>query len=553
MAESDITYGESMKGEVIKDAFIKNMSFGIRTPLNTLVGFSELLVSSTSLEESRLFRRFIYNNSRLLLHQVNDIFYLSAIDADMIVFDPERISLMPFLRDECKACLENADIFCQESAPKCTIQVKAGKDDEHLVVYTDKHPLGVIVRHLLYNALKFTHKGTIRLSCKKDGDFFLLSVEDTGVGIPAEKQEVVFDRFVKLDEESRGIGLGLAVVRDLVTEMGGEVSLSSKPRVGTTVEVRLPVYLKKRGVETSEQQSNMQAFMSDMSFAIRTPLNAIIGFCELMGSIGNETDRRHVHDIIKKNCDELFRFISDVLALNNMNAQLINIKVEKVDFSVFFDQVYKELYSYAADNVVTFVKENPYETLVVNIDRERVRQVIRQFADNAFKFTDAGRITLSYTYSDGRLCISCQDTGCGIDPARHRDVFRRFYKVNPHTEGTGLGLYVCHMIAQRLGGKILLESTPHVGSKFVFSLPCEPERIKQNDDLKKITITDLYKRRRMDGRACHLLLEKTDIKTLSDFILYEGNFSDIPGMTSRTRKLLTELRVSLRKEYGMNI
>ena len=553
MAQSDITSRETMKGEIIKDAFIKNMSFGIRTPLNTLVGFSELLVSSTSQEESKLFRRFIYNNSRLLLHQVNDIFYLSAIDANMIVFDPVRISLMPFLQDECKACMENADIFCQEAVPRCTVQVRTEKDAEQLVVHADKHTLGVIVRHLVYNALKFTHKGTIRLSYKKDGDFFLLSVEDSGIGIPTEKQEVVFDRFVKLDEESRGIGLGLSVVRDLVTVMGGDVTLSSKLRAGTKVCVRLPIYQKKRGVETSEQLSNMQAFMSDMSFAIRTPLNAIIGFCELMGSIGNETDRRHVHDIIKKNCDELFRFISDVLALNSMNAQLINIKAEKVDFSVFFDQVYRELYSYATDNVVSFVKVNPYETLVVNIDRERVRQVVRQFVDNAFKFTDAGRITLSYSYTDGLLSISCQDTGCGIDPARQRDVFRRFYKVNPQTEGTGLGLYVCHMIAQRLGGKIHLESSPGIGSKFVFSFPCEPERIKQNDDLKKITITDLYKRRRMDGRACHLLLEKTDIKTLSDFILYEGDFSDIHGMTSRTRRLLTELREALRKEYGMNI
>lgn len=210
----------------LKSAFLANMSHEIRTPLNAIVGFSSLLMDTKDVEEKKQYITIVQENNQLLLQLISDILDLAKIEAGTFEFIKETV-------DVGQLCQE---IICSFSL-KADDQVKIalGNPLPECHVYGDKNRLTQIINNFLTNAVKFTSKGSITLSYRLNSDRSEVefSVTDTGIGIPPEKQEAVFGRFVKLDNFVHGTGLGLSICKSIAEQMGGRIGVESEVGTGS--------------------------------------------------------------------------------------------------------------------------------------------------------------------------------------------------------------------------------------------------------------------------------------------------------------------------------
>ena len=218
----------------LKSAFLANMSHEIRTPLNAIVGFSGILASTEEEEEKQEYVSIIENNNTLLLQLISDILDLSKIEAGTMEFtntDFELNKVMMELESSLKLKLppeKDVKLSFESRLPECYI-------------HSERNRLSQVIINLVTNAIKFTETGSIRFGYEiRNNKTLYFSVSDTGCGIPEDKQEAVFGRFVKLNNFAQGTGLGLSICRTLVEHMGGEIGLNSKPGAGSTFWFTLP-------------------------------------------------------------------------------------------------------------------------------------------------------------------------------------------------------------------------------------------------------------------------------------------------------------------------
>lgn len=202
----------------LKSAFLANMSHEIRTPLNAIVGFSDVLsTGGSTLEEQRGYYEIIQTNSDLLLRLINDILDLSRLEANRITLTFESYDVVML----CRQALTTVDV-ARKSGDNKFVFVST---HDTFILNTDVQRMQQVIINLLTNAAKFTTNGTITLSFEVDAEHnrALISVTDTGCGIPKEKQKLVFERFEKLNEYAQGTGLGLAICKLTVEKWGGEI------------------------------------------------------------------------------------------------------------------------------------------------------------------------------------------------------------------------------------------------------------------------------------------------------------------------------------------
>ena len=219
----------------MKSAFLANMSHEIRTPLNAIVGFSNLMNSEEVLEpeEREQFVKLINTNSDLLLKLINDILDLSRMESGKMSFVFDRHDLNVLINE----------IYCtfQLMMPE-GVELRMRVPEIPVVVAVDPYRLKQVLSNFINNAIKFTTSGYIEVGyyfCTK-GDCLHIYVEDTGIGIPEEKQKQVFDRFCKLDEFAQGTGLGLAICQVIAQRFGGEIQLKSEYGKGSRFMLTLP-------------------------------------------------------------------------------------------------------------------------------------------------------------------------------------------------------------------------------------------------------------------------------------------------------------------------
>jgi signal transduction histidine kinase len=215
-----------------------------------------------------------------------------------------------------------------------------------------------------------------------------------------------------------------------------------------------------------------------MTHEIRTQLNAIVGFSDLLQIIEEPSERQEFIRIILGNCDMLLRLINDILEASDMG-QALAIEPTEIDFAQAFDDICQTLEQRVQEPGVAFIKDNPYNTFPTRLDRGRIQQVITNFVTNAVKYTHEGHIKVGYRVDesgDGKqptLYVYCEDTGAGIPQDKQASVFERFVKLNDHVQGTGLGLSICKNIIERCGGQIGVTSQGEGhGSTFWFEIPC---------------------------------------------------------------------------------
>ncbi len=199
----------------LKSLFLSNMSHEIRTPLNALAGFSAILAEDNLDNETRQqFEAIIHQNSDLLLKLINDVVDFSRQQNGEMQFKIEEQDAVEI----CRNVVETVDKVKRTAA-----EIRFESDLDSLTLSTDKARLQQMLINLLVNANKFTEKGSIVLTLKKDGNVAQFSVTDTGCGIAPEKREKIFDRFEKLDENAQGTGLGLSICQLIIEHLGGKI------------------------------------------------------------------------------------------------------------------------------------------------------------------------------------------------------------------------------------------------------------------------------------------------------------------------------------------
>ena len=221
--------------------------------------------------------------------------------------------------------------------------------------------------------------------------------------------------------------------------------------------------LLRRETQRAKESGQMKSlFLANMTHEIRTPINAIVGFSEVLASLTDSEERKEIMQIIKNNCDMLLRLVNDILTASSLDSGHVSIKPVDVDFSKTFNELWESLRPRVQEPGVEFQRDNPYGALHIRIDAERVSQVITNFVTNAVKYTYQGHIRIGYRKETrsamGKqregLYVYCEDTGAGIPKEAQGKIFERFFKVNDFVQGTGLGLSICKAFVDACHGKI---------------------------------------------------------------------------------------------------
>jgi len=231
-----------------KSDFLASISHELRTPLNAIIGFSTVLLDDTEQSLSPTQREDIQSinrNGRFLLHLINELLDLARIEAGHLNLDIGSVDLYHIVSEVCdtvQTLLRNRPVLLRNAVPATLPEVSADSDRLRQILF-----------NLLSNAIKFTERGTITVSAQvydevneegKVGRFVAVSVSDTGIGIPLERQHEIFSEFVQIHgRRSRlgGTGLGLAITRKLVLAQGGRIWVDSTPGIGSTFTFTIPI------------------------------------------------------------------------------------------------------------------------------------------------------------------------------------------------------------------------------------------------------------------------------------------------------------------------
>ena len=217
--------------ENIKKVFLRNMSHEIRTPITTVVGFAELFAQEHDEADEASFIAEIKKNASYLLKLVNDILFLSRLDARMLEFSKSTIDFAFTFEGHCQMG------WAKHTKPGVKFIVE--NPYEHLVVDIDDSNLGHIIEHTSENAAHYTESGYVRARYDYIGDKLVITIDDTGLGIAPQKQKHLFDRF-NTHPDLSGTGLGMPICKELAQQMGGAIYMNSAPGRGTTVWIVIP-------------------------------------------------------------------------------------------------------------------------------------------------------------------------------------------------------------------------------------------------------------------------------------------------------------------------
>ena len=226
---------------------------------------------------------------------------------------------------------------------------------------------------------------------------------------------------------------------------------------------------KEQKKEIEELNRMQNHFFSSMSHEIRTPLNAIVGFSNMLVSdedLASEEKMEYIL-IINKNCELLLKLINDILEISRLESGSMSFSIEPCNMNDLIEDVYNT-FTLQTPPDVAFLKKTLEEPLCIKTDIVRIKQVLTNFVNNAFKFTCSGSVTIGMENNEEEkeVCIYVEDTGGGIPESQLKMIFNRFYKVNEFAQGTGLGLSICQVIVDKLNGKIAVTSEEGKGSRF---------------------------------------------------------------------------------------
>ena len=240
-------------------------------------------------------------------------------------------------------------------------------------------------------------------------------------------------------------------------------------------EQRLAVETKK----AQETELLKQAFLTNMSYEIRTPLNNIIGYAGLFTSDHDESDEPFFMEQIKQSTGELLLVVNDILYISRLEANMEEYQKEQMDFAAAFEGYCRNGMSTINPEVQPIIVQ-PYNSLVVDIDGNHVAMIIQRLCNLACMLTTRGSITASYEYHRGELTIRLEDTGMGFAAEMIPHIFEHFTRrVGGGLIGSGLDLPIVQLLAKQMGGSIEIQSDYGKGTSAWVSIPCTASVIER--------------------------------------------------------------------------
>ncbi len=289
-------------------------------------------------------------------------------------------------------------------------------------------------------------------------------------------EEVGLDfRYTTCHGESR---FGHAVIRSTRGAPGEELLLAGTIQ-DITARKRIEEALRRAKEEAESANRAKSAFLSSMSHELRTPLNAILGYAQILqADRGLSPRHRQAMGVVRESGNDLLELINDVLDLAKIEAGRFELLSTPCEVHGVFAEIVKIFQLRAKDKGLRFTHHlAPSLPRVLPLDGRRLRQVVTNLLDNAFKFTESGGVTLGVDYREGVLGVEVADTGIGIQQGSADLLFRPFVQEGDdryRSQGTGLGLAISKSLIEQMGGKIGVEGAPAKGSRFYFSIPASP-------------------------------------------------------------------------------
>ena len=247
--------------------------------------------------------------------------------------------------------------------------------------------------------------------------------------------------------------------------------------VGTTMRIDERKAIEQALIEARNQAEESDrlktAFLANMTHEVRTPLNAIVGFSDILPMAQSDEERNELIKLIKQNNAHLLRLFDDMMNMSRLESGNAG-SIVKEDFelaSLFSELVEKYQAPCMEKNLVLSIEDSAFGDMV-HTDRGRLREILNQYLNNALKFTSAGSISLGYEKQLSTVRIWVRDTGKGIPADKCNDhLFERFVKVDDFVAGTGLGLSICRSLAESLDGRVGVDSVFGEGSTFWVEIP----------------------------------------------------------------------------------
>jgi signal transduction histidine kinase len=241
-------------------------------------------------------------------------------------------------------------------------------------------------------------------------------------------------------------------------------------RIDKQKEIEMALIKARNQAEESDRMKT--AFLANISHEVRTPLNAIVGFSEVLAGNPSDDERTMLSKLIRQNNARLLHIFDDVVNMSRLEAGGGSVSKQRFLVKDFLQEVVEKYAAQAAEKHLTLAVDAHSETLEPHTDRDRLLQIVCHYVENALKFTTAGSITIGANLEVGHMRVWVRDTGKGIEAEYCGDkLFERFVKVDEFEQGTGLGLSICRSLAIMLGGKVGMESELGVGSLFWVDVP----------------------------------------------------------------------------------
>ena len=302
--------------------------------------------------------------------------------------------------------------------------------------------------------------------------------------------------------------------------------------------------LKAARIKAEESDRLKSAFLANMSHEIRTPLNAILGFSRIIAEKDNSEERLQYYDIVEKNNMRLQELINEILDLSKIESGMMEFNYAPVNLYKLCDDV-KNTYRFRCQSGVDLIFEQSDRSLYISTDRNRLFQIFSNLIGNATKFTQKGHISFGYKKVDNQIIFHVTDTGTGIPAEKLPKIFDRFMMANDNVAGTGLGLSISKIIAEKLGGKIWVNSKPGKGTTFTFTIPY----ISVNGEVKRESHT--FTRYTNNKESTH---KEIVILVAED---NQSNYDLIEAMIGKTYKLVHALdgmeAIQLYEKYSPNL
>jgi PAS domain S-box-containing protein len=250
------------------------------------------------------------------------------------------------------------------------------------------------------------------------------------------------------------------------------------------------IRLQEETQKAQETERLKDTFLQNMSYEIRTPLNAVIGFAELYNAPHDTEDEVVFAEEIKHNTADLLTLVNDILTISRLDAKMVELSYRECDFAVLFDGYCYMGLSLLAEGVTVNI-ENPYSSLIVTIDETHLGEVIQKICAFAAHYTTAGQIKAKYEYRHGELNIAIEDTGIGFSPEELKHAFDRFGSSSSGSGaeekkryGTGLDLPIIKELVTQMGGTIELQSEQRKGSTVYVIIPCVMSTMEKKTEMK---------------------------------------------------------------------